>query len=135
MNEQTWAIITSIAQWLLVPIVTALGIWGGKQVKKWEVKSDLKTMKQNATDAVQAIEQLYPNETGEVKKKLALTLACQLNKVAGIVATDTVQLALNESSVLVLPSTGSSTTTTNTAGNIVSTSVTTKDTENKEVVG
>jgi len=105
MDPQIWTVIAAIATGLLVPIVGALGIWGSKQVKKLEVKSDLQAMKQNAKDAVQAIEQLYTNEPNEIKKKMALSWAKHLNTVAGIVTTDDVQLILNESCVLELPAT------------------------------
>jgi hypothetical protein len=105
MSTQIWTIIGAIATGLLVPITGALGIWGAAQVKRWQAKTDLKTMKQNAMDAVQAIEQLYPNENGEAKKKLALTWAAHLNTVAGITATPETLNVLNESSVLTLPPT------------------------------
>jgi len=109
MNTQVWTIITAIAMGLLVPITGALGLWGAAQVKRWQAKSDLKTMRQNALDAVQAIQQLYPNEPGDNKRRMALQWASHLNTVAGISAkletpeTPVTQVILNESSVLTLP--------------------------------
>jgi len=89
-------------------IVTALVAWGVQQIEFWKKKTSartsLKIMKENAADAVKAVDQMYPDETGENKKKLALELAQTLNKVAGLTAPSTeVQVALNESQVLTLP--------------------------------
>jgi hypothetical protein len=104
MDEQVWTIIGAVATGLLVPITGALGIWGAAQIKRLQAKSDLKTMKQNAIDADQAVEQLYPNESNEAKKGLALQWAQHLNVVAGIAdVTDKTQTILNESGVQTLP--------------------------------
>lgn len=105
--SQIWPLILQIATGIFVPLATALGVWGVGQIKRWQAKSDLKTMKQNSIDAVQAIEQLYSKESGEYKKQLALDWARHLNKVAGINGTEKTQLILNESSVLSLPPTQS----------------------------
>jgi hypothetical protein len=105
MDAQVWTVISAVATGLLVPIMGALGVWGAAQVKRMQAKTDLKTRKQNAIDATQAVDQLYPMESPDVKKKLALDWAKHLNKVAGIDdSDDTTQIILNESHVLTLPS-------------------------------
>jgi hypothetical protein len=103
MPDQIWSIVVKIFDAALVPIIGALGVWGIAQVKRWQAKTDLKTMKQNAVDAVQAVEQLYPKAPNDEKAKLALQWAQHLNKVAGIAETPQTQAILNESSVLPLP--------------------------------
>jgi hypothetical protein len=57
-------------------------------------------MKENAADAVKAVDQMYPNEEKETKKRLALEMAAVLNKEGGLEnASPQVQLILNESNV------------------------------------
>jgi hypothetical protein len=98
--EQIWPIISQIATGLLLPLTGALGLWGASQIKRWQARSDLKTRKQNALDATQAIAQLYPNQTPEIKQKLALEWAQHLNCIAGVDdKDDKTQLILNEASV------------------------------------
>jgi hypothetical protein len=105
MDTQIWTVIAAIASGLLVPVVGAIGIWGQKQVKRWQAKTDLKTMQENAKSAVAAVEQLYPNEPNETKAKLAMEWAQKLNCTAGIDVSDKTQLILNEANVLPLPKT------------------------------
>jgi hypothetical protein len=113
MFDQIWSVVAKIFDAALIPIIGAFGLWGIAQVKRWQSKSDLKTMKQNATDAVQSVEQLYPNIANEEKAKLALQWAQHLNEVAGIkienpvpapvITQNQTQTLLNESSVSTLP--------------------------------
>lgn len=63
----------------------------------------LEQMRKNSLDAVQAVEQLYPNLPGPDKAKLALSIANELNGVVGIKPPATIVTALNESQVLTLP--------------------------------
>lgn len=63
----------------------------------------LEQMRKNSLDAVQAVEQLYPNLPGPDKAKLALSIANELNSVVGIKPPATIVTALNESQVLTLP--------------------------------
>jgi hypothetical protein len=89
-------------------IITALAGWGIQQVEVWKKKSKAKAalqmMKENAANAVKAVDQMYPTEEKEVKKKLALEMAQTLNKEGGIDnPSEQVQLILNESNVLTLP--------------------------------
>ena len=86
MDQQIWTIISAVSMGLLVPVTGALGIWGAAQVKRWQARTDLKTMKQNALDAVQAVQQLYPDSPPDEKKKLALAWAQHLNTDAGVMA-------------------------------------------------
>jgi hypothetical protein len=68
--------------------------------KKAKAKSALFLMKENAADAVKAVDQMYPNEEKETKKRLALEMAAVLNKEGGLEnASPQVQLILNESNV------------------------------------
>jgi hypothetical protein len=106
MDPQVWTIIGAIATGLLVPITGALGVWGAAQVKRWQAKSDLKTLRDNAKAAVEAIQQLYPEADGAEKKRLAMTWAAHLNTVAGISAGTETQTILNESSVLAMKQAG-----------------------------
>jgi hypothetical protein len=72
-------------------------------MNKWAAREKVKAMRENAATAVQAVEQLFPTESGEKKKELAMTIAQNLNKTAGISVVDSTQLPLNEASVLELP--------------------------------
>lgn len=110
--DQIWALVSRIIDALLLPILGAVGIWGVAQVKRWQAKTDLKTMQDNSSAAVKAVEQLYPDLTGPEKKQLALSWANHLNSVAGVsntpsptgmVETPTTQVMLNEGNVKTLP--------------------------------
>jgi hypothetical protein len=92
----------------LALIITALAGWGIQQIevlkKKSKSKYTLQLMKENSAAAVKAVDQMYPDEVKEVKKKLALEMAQILNKEGGIEnSSEQVQLILNESNVLTLP--------------------------------
>lgn len=110
--DQIWAVASRAIDALLIPVLGALGIWGVAQVKRWQAKTDLKTMQDNSAAAVRAVEQLYPTLTGPEKKQLALSWANHLNSVAGvsnvpapatIVETPPTQVLLNEGNVKTLP--------------------------------
>lgn len=94
---------------IFAPIFTV--IMGGLSVvigifmNKWAAREKVKAMRANGATAVQAVEQLFPNEPGERKKELAMQIAQNLNKTAGISVLDDTQLSINEASVLGLPST------------------------------
>jgi hypothetical protein len=113
MDSQIWTVISAVAMGLLVPIAGALGVWGTKQVQRWQAKTDLETMRQNAISADQSVEQLYPNAPNEVKASLAAAWTQHLNAVAGITTANTTvqglhgpistQTILNESGVQQLP--------------------------------
>ena len=111
MSIDIGALLGQFIQGAVLPALTlilaALGVWGAQQVKVWQARSNVKQMKENAKDAVQAIEQMYPTLPNEQKSKLALQFAQTLNSAAGINALDPTQLILNESGVSKLPSTNS----------------------------
>jgi hypothetical protein len=102
------AIILKILEYL-APVVTVimggLSIVIGIFMNKWASREKVKAMRENAITAVQAVEQLFPTVSGERKKELAMTIAQNLNKTAGISVIDSTQLPLNEAGVLNLPST------------------------------
>jgi hypothetical protein len=103
MDASMWSVIAQVIGALLIPLMGALGLWATGQVKRMQARNDLKTMKQNAIDAVEAIEQLYKDRPNEEKRAMALQLAQQLNVTAGITTPDSTQLMLNEASVFTLP--------------------------------
>ena len=126
MSDSVLITILGIVTPILTVILGGLGSLFLVQLNRWKAKEQLKAdqelaiakltaMKENATQAVQAVEQLYPDKPGEEKKKLALEFAQALNTIANIpTPTEPVadipvpispQLILNESNVLTLPPT------------------------------
>ena len=92
----------------LALIVTGLVGFLVQQIESWKkkakAKSALQLMKENAVDATKAVDQMYPDEEKEVKKKLALEYAGILNREGGLENTSLqAQLILNESKIPNLP--------------------------------
>jgi hypothetical protein len=101
------AVLLKILEYLapvFTVVMTGLSVILGIFMSKWAAREKVKAMRANGATAVQAVEQLFPNESGERKKELAMTIAQNLNKTAGISVIDDTQLPLNEASVLKLPS-------------------------------
>lgn len=55
-----------------------------------QARENLKLVAYNGAEAVKAIQQTFPNKPGEEKKFLAMTLAAEWNKAAGIVISDAI---------------------------------------------
>ena len=92
----------------LALILTGLVGFLLQQIESWKkkakAKSALALMKENAAEAVKAVDQMYADQPKDIKKKLALEMANILNKVGGIEDTNgQAQLILNESNVNTLP--------------------------------
>lgn len=71
--------------------------------KRKVAKETLDAIKQNSLDAIAAVEQLYPNLSGQDKAKLALERANQLNEVLGVKPPSSIVTTYNEGGVLNLP--------------------------------
>lgn len=113
--DQIWSILSKVVDAILIPVLTALGVWGVAQIKRWQAKTDQKTMRENAESAIKAVEQLYPELTGPEKKELGLAWANHLNSDAGLpnmpattgpsIVTPPSQVIMNEGHVNSLPKT------------------------------
>ena len=103
--ETIMPIIMQFIQTYILPplglvITGLLGLW----LSRWQAREQVKTMQANSKLAVQAVEQIAANQPPEVKAKMALQIAQQLNAQAKINVPDAIVSPVNEAHVLTLPS-------------------------------
>jgi uncharacterized protein YneF (UPF0154 family) len=103
MDTATLTTILAIFTPILTVIVTGLSVVIGIAFSRWSAREKLKTMKENAKLAVQAVEQMYKDKSNDEKRMLGMQIAESLNAAAGIATSVPVQLPLNEANVLDLP--------------------------------
>jgi hypothetical protein len=103
-TAQLWDLVAKGVNALAIPLLTALGVWGAWLVTKWHKRAEaaeqrkmqlearqhalenLKFMQENSKQAIEAVQQMYPNLPNEQKASLAFTLANSLNIAGGVTA-------------------------------------------------
>ena len=103
--DPTLQTVLTIFTPLLTIIVAGISYVVGQAMSRWQAREQVKTMQANSKLAVQAVEQLAAGQPNEVKAKMALQIAQQLNQQAKIAIPDTTVAPMNEAHVLTLPPT------------------------------